>query len=98
MNDTPAVGIDITGIGLVEVQELRGDVLTVLAPVVRPPGSRIILCRVGCGEALAEGKVVSVAVLKNDPPRWRLTLKVFSLSRAVREVLRLAYQKNVPPR
>lgn len=95
---TDAPGIDITGVGPVDLDELRGDLVTVVSPAPQPPGTRLSLCRHGADEVLAQGKVTSVAVEAEDPPLWRLSIKLFSVSRAAREVLQAAYQKKVPPR
>ena len=80
----PMVGLDV---GLCEVHTFRNDLVLLECPGARPPGTRIQLFYPDSGASLAQGKVTSVERLPGEPPRWKLTIKLFSPSKDARRLL-----------
>ena len=79
--------LELEGVGEVAPLELRGDTFTLASPAPKPPGTRLTFRLQTDSEPLAEGKVTSVSVESEEPPRWRLTVKLFSPPRNARKVL-----------
>ncbi len=79
--------LEVEGVGVVEPTGLQADLLTVSSPSPRPPGTRLTFRRAQNPEPLVEGKVVNVSVKTDEPPTWALTVKLFSPTRKVRQLL-----------
>jgi hypothetical protein len=96
--DRPKVDLEV---GLCEVLSFQGDVVLMECPGTHPPGTRLRLFYPVSGADLAQGKVTSVERADGEPPRWKLTIKLFAPSKAARQHLgggALDHQKKDPPK